>query len=62
MLVVLLQKRDYNTRVAVIDTKISSLDGKITENKNNLKKSAKCTVLLFLEIQCLMREMVFKPI
>ena len=62
MLVVLLQKRDYNTRVAVIDTKISSLDGKITENKNNLEKSAKCTVSLFLEIQCLMREMVFKPI
>ena len=48
MLAVLLKKH-YNTRVAEIDTKVSSLDGKIIENKaknesinNELKK------LLFL--------------
>ena len=34
MLVVLWKKnRDYNIRVAEIDTKVSSLDGKIAENK-----------------------------
>ena len=37
MLIVLLKKTDYNTRVAAIDTKISTLDGKITKNKNNLE-------------------------
>ena len=46
MLVVLLKKTDYNTRVAAIDTKISSLDDKITENKNNLKDTTIDTVLL----------------
>ena len=39
MLVVLLKKTDYNTKVAEIDTEISSLGGKITENKNNLKEA-----------------------
>ena len=33
MLVVLFKKPDYNTRVAEIDNKVSSLDGKIAENK-----------------------------
>ena len=33
MLVVLLKKTNYNNRVAEIDTKVSSLDGKIAENK-----------------------------
>ena len=33
MLVVLLKKTDYNTRVAKIDTKVSRLDGKIAGNK-----------------------------
>ena len=33
MLVVLWKKTDYNTRVSEIDTKVSSLDGKIAENK-----------------------------
>ena len=33
MLEVLLKKTDYNTRVAEIDNKVSSLDGKIAENK-----------------------------
>ena len=36
MLVVLLKKTEYNTRVAEIDTKVSSLDGKIAKNKNEL--------------------------
>ena len=38
MLVVLLKKTDYNTRVAEIDTTLSSLDGKIAKNKNELIK------------------------
>ena len=33
MLVVLLKKTDYNNRVAEINTQVSSLDGKIAENK-----------------------------
>ena len=33
MLVVLLKKADYNTRETEIDTKVSSLDVKIAENK-----------------------------
>ena len=43
MLAVLL-KTDYNTRVAEIDTKVSSLDGKFAENKTkngNIKKANK---------------------
>ena len=35
----LVKKTDYNTRVAEIDTKISSLDGKVTKNKNELIKN-----------------------
>ena len=38
MLVVLLEKLDYNTRVAEINTKLSTLDGKIAKNKNELVK------------------------
>ena len=38
MLVVLLKKTDYNTRVAEIDTTLSSLDGKIAKNRNELIK------------------------
>ena len=33
----LVKKTDYNTRVAEIDTKVSSLDGKIAENKTKNK-------------------------
>ena len=36
MLAVLL-KTDYNTRIAEIDTKVSSLNGKIDENKTKNK-------------------------
>ena len=38
MLVVLLKKTDYNTRVAEIDATLSNLDGKIAKNKNELIK------------------------
>ena len=38
MLVVLLKKTDYNTRVAEIDTTLSSLDGKIAKIRNELIK------------------------
>ena len=48
MLVVLLKKTDYNIRVAAIDTKISSLDDKITKNKHKLENAAVNTILLFL--------------
>ena len=48
MFVVLLKKTDYNTRVAAIDTKISSLGDKITENKNKLEDTTKGALLLFL--------------
>ena len=45
MLVVLLKKTDYNTKVVEIDGKISSLDDKVAKNKNylvkNLMESAK---------------------
>ena len=34
----LVKKTDYNTRVAEIDTKVSSLDGKTAKNKNELVK------------------------
>ena len=48
MFAVLLKKTDYNTKiVAAIDTKISTLDGKINENKNKLEKSAKDILLIF---------------
>ena len=33
----MLKKTDYNTRVVEIDTKVSSLDGKIVENKTKNK-------------------------
>ena len=63
MFVVLLKKTDYNTRVAAIDTKISSLDDKITENKNNLKDTTIDTVLLSEGGDPKFDgEMVFKPI
>ena len=55
MLVVLLKKRDYNIRVAEINTKLSSLDGKIVEKKtknesikNELEKATKNLLLFFL--------------
>ena len=48
MFVVLLKKTDYNTRVAAIDTKISSLGDKIIENKNKLEDTTKGALLLFL--------------
>ena len=55
MLLVLLKKTDYNTRVAEIDTKVPSLDGKIAENKtknevikNELKESIKNILPIFL--------------
>ena len=56
MLVVLWKKnRDYNIRVAEIDTKVSSLDGKIAENKtkdvsieNEFKKLIKNLVFFLL--------------
>ena len=67
MLVVLWKKTDYNTRVSEIDTKVSSLDGKIAENKtknesieNGLKETAKDLLLFFWEIWYLMKEMVLK--
>ena len=44
MLIVLLKKTDYNTRVDEIDTKLSSLDGKIAKNESIRKKN----LLLFL--------------
>ena len=44
MLIVLLKKTDYNTRVDEIDTKLSSLNGKIAKNESIRKKN----LLLFL--------------
>ena len=44
----LVKKTDYNTKVAEIDTKLSNLDGKITENKNELTKNIGNTSLFFL--------------
>ena len=65
----LVKKTDYNTKVAEIDTMVSSLDGKIAENKtksesiqNELKGLKKILVLLFWEIYSLMEEMVLKLI
>ena len=60
MLVVLLKKTDYNTRIAAIDTKISTLDDKITKNKNKLEGLIMDTILLFWEIHRLIVNMVFK--
>ena len=55
MLLVLFKKTDYNTRVAEIDTKVPSRDGKIAENKtknevikNELKESIKNILPIFL--------------
>ena len=48
MLVVLLKKTDYNTKVAEIDTKLSNLDGKITKNKNELTKNIGNKSLFFV--------------
>ena len=48
MLVILLKKTDYNTRVAEIDAKLSNLDGKITKNKNELEDRSKDIVLYSL--------------
>ena len=62
MLVVLL-KKDYNTRVAEIGIKVSSLDGKITENKTkNESIKNKLIVFIFRELYSLMEEMVLKLI
>ena len=38
MLIALLKKTNYNTKVVEIDTKLSNLDGKITKNKNDKQK------------------------
>ena len=59
MLVVLLKKTNYNTKITEIDTKVSNLDDKIDKNMLN---AATTIGLLFLTIQCLMGKMVFKPI
>ena len=48
MLVILLKKTGYNTRVAEIDAKLSNLDGKITKNKNELEDRSKDIVLYSL--------------
>ena len=42
----LVQKTDCNTKVAAIDTKISTLEDKITKNKNELKDRSK-DIMLF---------------
>ena len=47
MLIVLLKKTNYNTKVVEIDTKLSSLDGKITKNKNDLNKIGNNIALFF---------------
>ena len=39
ILVVLLKKTDYNTKVGEIDTKLSNLDGKIGKTISNIVKS-----------------------
>ena len=69
MLVVLLKKTDYNTRVAEIDTKVSRLDGKIAGNKtknvsigNESKKLIKNLTFFFRQVCSLMDQMVFKLI
>ena len=45
----LVKKTNYNTKVSEINTKLSSLDGKITKNKNEPDKTTNKTILLFLE-------------
>ena len=62
MLVVLLKKTGYNTRVAVIDTKLSNLDGKITTKKMSLLKIQIILYYFFWEIWCLKLKMVLKLI
>ena len=47
---------------AAIDTKISSLDDKITKNKNKLEDTRKDTALFFLGNSMFDGKMVFKPI
>ena len=54
----LVKKTDYNTRVAEIDTKLSSLDGRIIENKSIRKNF----LLHFWEICCSVVKMVLKLI
>ena len=52
---------DYHTRVAEIDNKVSSLDGKTDENKTKNKWINRFNKRYFLgEIQSLMGEMVLK--
>ena len=46
MLIVLLKKNNYNTKVADIDTKLSRLDGKITKNEFSRKELNKIEFLL----------------
>ena len=43
----LVKKTNHNTEVAEIDTKLSSLDGKITKNKNDLTKIGNNIALFF---------------
>ena len=45
MLVALLKKTDYNTKIAELDTLVSNLDGKIDKNMLNAETAI---VLLFL--------------
>ena len=42
------KRTNYNTKVAEIHTNLSSLNGKITKNKNELDKTTNDTVLPFL--------------
>ena len=65
----LVKKTGYNTRVAEIDTKVSSLDCKIAENKtkneaikNELKESIKIVLSIFLRNILFVEEMVLKVI
>ena len=68
MFVVLLKKTDYNTIVAAIDTKISTLDGKVTKNKNKLAEIAKDAALIFLRNRLFARGdgsqayLIFQPV
>ena len=43
----LVKKTNYNTKVVEIDTKLSSLDGKITKNKNDFTKIENNVALFF---------------
>ena len=58
----LLKKANYNTKVFEIDTTLSSLDGKITKNKNKFNGITNDTILFFWEICYLIMKMVFKLI